>query len=522
MSAPGLRLAGVLGAALAVRLAMLASALSRLDGDEAVTGIMAQRINEGHHLAFFAGQAYQGSGEQYLQALVLRFLPDTPFTLRLPQVALAVVACAGVYLLARRCLRSEGRALLAAALFAVGPFFSVWWSVKSRGAYDSALVLGLGGLLVALWVRPDDRRAVAKLGLFGLVCGLGFWANWQAAYLLLPAAVWLAGTLGWRWRFLRAVPAAVLGFVVGAAPSLGHLILTGPLEAAGQHAPSTLQFRAKQVVTSVIPQFVGLQSGQERVVPWFRPGLATVIIGVALAVALWFRRRGLLDLVTLRRPRREPVDLLILCVVLTPLLYAQSAAARNTFPGYLYPLYAVVPVLVAAVPLPAALRRPWLPAAMAAGLVMVSAGLCWLTAREFWERGEYVVPLNTGERIPTDQLPAVVDALVAEGARSVFADYWLANPMQFLAEGRLVASSTSTYRFPSITAAAKADPSPALVVPAGPRADALRNAIIAAGSIARERRIDDLVLFTGISPGLAPTEAVVMDGALQPAPLVRP
>ena len=89
-------------------------------------------------------------------------------------------------------------------------------------------------------------------------------------------------------------------------------------------------------------------------------------------------------------------------------------------------------------------------------------------------------------------------------------------------EGRLVASSTSTYRFPAITAAAKADPSPALVVPVGPRADALRNAIIAAGSIARERRIKDLVLFTGISPGLAPTEAVVMDGALQPAPLVPP
>ena len=521
MSAPGLRLAGVLGAALVIRVAMLASTLSRLDGDEAVTGIMAQRINEGHHLAFFAGQAYQGSGEQYLQALVLRFLPDTPFTLRLPQVALGVLACAGVYLLARRCLRSEGRALVAAALFAVGPFFSVWWSVKSRGAYDSALVLGLGGLLVALWVQPDDRRAVAKLGLFGLVCGLGFWANWQAAYLLLPAALWLVGTLGWR--ILRAVPAAVLGFVVGAAPSLGHLILTGPLEAAGQHAPSTLQFRAKQVVTSVIPQFVGVQIGQERVLSWFRPALATAVIGVALAVALWFRRRGLLDVVTLRRQRREPVDLLILCVIITPLLYAQSAAARNTFPGYMYPLYAVVPVLVAAVPLGASLsRRRWLPATMAAGLVLGLAGLCWLTAQQFWDRGEYVVPLGTGERIPTDQLPAVVDALVAEGARSAFADYWIANPMQFLAGDRLVVSSTYVYRFPTLTAAAKADPSPALVVPAGPRADALRNAIIAAGSIARERRIEDLVLFTGISPGLAPTESVVMDGALQPAPLVPP
>ena len=522
MKVPGLRLAGVLGAALVLRVAMLASTLSRLDGDEAVTGIMAQRINEGHHLAFFAGQAYQGSGEQYLQALLLRVLPDTPFTLRIPQVVLAVLACAGVYLLARRCLRSEGRALLAAALFAVGPFFSVWWSVKSRGAYDSALVLGLAGLLVALWVEPDDRRAAAKLGLFGLICGLGFWANWQSAYLLLPAALWLAGTL-LGWRLLRVVPAAVLGFVIGAAPSLGHLILTGPLEAAGTHAPSTLGSRVKLVVTSVVPQFLGVQIGEERVVSWFRPTVAAASIGVALAVALWFRRRGLLDLATLRRRRREPIDLLLVCAVLTPLLYAQSSAAVNKFPGYMYPLYAVLPVLAAAVPVPEVLRRRrWVPGALAVGLVVVAGGLCGVTVRQFFDRGEYVAPLGTGERIPTDQLPAVVDALVAEGARSVFADYWIANPMQFLAGGRLVVSSSYTYRFPAITAAAKADPAPALVVPAGPRADALRSAIIAAGSTARERRIKDLVLYTGIRPGLAPTEALVMDGALQPAPLLRP
>jgi hypothetical protein len=311
--------------------------------------------------------------------------------------------------------------------------------------------------------------------------------------------------------------------VIGAAPSLGHLILTGPLEAAGKHPPSTLQYRAKQVLTSVIPQFVGVQIGEERVVSWIRPAVAALVIGAALAATLWFRRRGLLDLALLRRGRRKPIDLLLVCAVLTPLLYAQSSAARNTFPGYMYPLYAVVPVLLAAVPVPAALRRVrWLPATMALGLVVALAGSCWLTARAFWDRGEYVVPLGTGERIPTDQLPAVVDALVAEGARSVFADYWLANPMQFLAKGRLVVSSSYTYRFPALTAAAKADPAPALVVPAGPRADALRAAIITAGSIARERRIQDLVLFTGIRPGLAPTEAVVMDGALQPAPLLRP
>ncbi len=110
-----LPLISVLALCGAVRMAFLTSTLLRLEGDEATTGIMAQRILDGHHLAFFAGQSYMGSGEQYLQAGVLWLLPDTPFTLRLPKLALAVLACAGIYLLARRCLGSERRALLAAA-----------------------------------------------------------------------------------------------------------------------------------------------------------------------------------------------------------------------------------------------------------------------------------------------------------------------------------------------------------------------------------------------------------------------
>ena len=508
---------GVLGVALAVRLALLGSALGNLDGDEAVTGIMAQRINGGHHLAFFAGQAYQGSGEQYLQALVLRLVRDTPFTLRIPQVALGVLATAMVYGLGRRCLPSKGRALLAAALFAVGPFFSVWWSVKSRGAYDSALVVGLGGLLVALSVQPGERRVGAKLGLFGLLCGLGFWANWQAAYLLLPAGLWLAGSL--RWRALRGVPAAVAGFAIGAAPSLGHLLLTGPVEASGAHPATTLGHRARLMVTSVIPQFVGVQNGGKRLVSWFRPTAATVAVAAALAAALWFRRRGLLDLARLREGRRAPVDLLLVCAVFAPVLFVQSKAARLDFPGYLFPLYAVVPVLLAAVPLPAAaLRRRWIPASAAAGVVVLLAAQCWVSADQIRDRGDYVLPVASGEYIRTDQLPPVIDALVAAGVRSAFADYWIANPMQFLAGDRLVVSSSYTYRFPAITARAKADPSPALVVATGPRADALRQAITAAGSTAREQRVNRLTLFTGIEPGLVPGEATFMDAALQPAP----
>jgi hypothetical protein len=505
----------VLGLCLVVRLVMLASSLARLDGDEAVTGIMAQRILDGHHLAFFAGQAYQGSGEQYLQALVLALLPDTAFNLRLVQVVLAVVACGGVYLLARSVLGSERRALLAAALFAVGPYFSVMWSVKSRGAYDSALLVGLGGLLVALWVRPDDRRLAPKVFLFGGLCGLGFWANWQAAYLLVPGALWLLGTARGRWPVVAVVAAA--GFVVGAAPSLGHLLLTGPIEASGQAAASSIAQRADGLLRSTLPAFVGAEESGVQLHDWVPPAVASMVTIAALGAALYQRRGGLWDLFRLRRGRRRPVDILLAVTLTAPffLIASEASAGLGAYPGYLFPLFAVVPVLLAALPPPAG-RRRWAPMAVAGAMVVALGLQTVLMAQRLSDHR----PVGYGflQAVPTETFPAVADALRTSGARVAFADYWVAGPLQFLVGDRLVVSPVGNQRFPDLGAVADADPSPAFVVPAGPPADAVRAAITASGSTATERHVEGLALFTDIEPGLPSPLPGAVIAAIDPAP----
>ncbi|MDQ3945046.1 MAG: glycosyltransferase family 39 protein [Actinomycetota bacterium] len=510
-------LAGVLVGYLALRVAFLSSTLLRLDGDEAVGGIMAQRILEGHHLAFYAGQAYNGSGEQYLAAVFLWLLPDTPFTMRLPQLVLGVLSCTGVYLLGRRCLGSEWRALLAAALFAVGPFSAVVWSAKSRGAEATGMLVGICGLLLALAIRPDDGRLRSKLFGLGLAAGVGFWANWQSAYLLIPAAVWVLGTL--RGELVRLAPVVVTGFCLGAAPSIGHVLLTGPLELGGHYLPSSLADRVEGLWRVALPQFVGTLDERHHPLPgWLPPaGTSLIVLGV-LAVALYRHRRGLFDLVRLRSARRRPLDLLLLCAVVTPLLYVQSEAAANPYYGYLVPMYAVLPVLLAAlVPGPTTPGRRRVVPAMAVAMVAVLLAQTIVLARRQFARGGGGHPVASGELVRTETLPAVVDALVASGAHSVFADYWLANPMAFLAGDRLVVSSIYTRRFPDVTAAANCDPSPALVVPVGPPADALRGAIAAAGSSARESHVAGLALFTNIGPGLRPGQAFAMRDALEPA-----
>ena len=482
----------VLGLCLVVRLVMLGSSLTRLDGDEAVTGIMAQRILDGHHLAFFAGQAYQGSGEQYLQALVLALLPDTPFNLRLVQVGLAVLACGGVYVLARLVLGSERRALLAATLFAVGPYFNVFWSVKSRGAYDTGLLAGLGGLLAALWVRPDDRRLALKALLFGGCCGLGFWANWQAAYLLVPGAWWLLGTARGRW--LVVVPVAAAGFIIGAAPSLGHLLLTGPIEASGPAAPSSIAARADGLLRTTVPSFVGAQEGGVQLHRWLPPAAASIVTIAALGAALFQRRSGLWDLFRLRPGRCRPVDVLLAVTLIAPvLLVASKNSVGGAFPGYIFPLFAVMPVLLAALPPPAG-RRRWWPAAVAGAMVVALGLQSSLMAR----RGFQYAPVGFDSSLgPTETLPAVVEALESAGVRVAYADYWTAFPLQFLAGDRMVVSPFRNQRFPALAALARAEPSPALLVPIGPQADGVRAAIAASGSTATERHVEGLALFTG-------------------------
>src|SRR5207253_2005826 len=101
----------------ALRLWYLTTPQAQLDGDEAMTGLMVHRILAGNWYAFLANQRYNGALEQYLQTAVWAVLPRTPFTLRLPEVALAVLACWLVYRVGRELL-GPGRAWLATALFA--------------------------------------------------------------------------------------------------------------------------------------------------------------------------------------------------------------------------------------------------------------------------------------------------------------------------------------------------------------------------------------------------------------------
>jgi hypothetical protein len=289
--------AGIAALTAAVRIWVLSTHAGWLNADDAVTGLMARRIGHGELFTWFAGQDYMGAIEQYFQALTLLALPDSSFTLSIAPIALAAATGWLVFDVGRRCLRTTWQAAVAGVLYAVGPFFSLLWSTLSNGSYVTSELLAILGLALALRVERPGRHTRLMALAFGFVCGLALWANPQAAYLLLPAAIWFAGSVrGDLWRHL--LPGAG-GFVCGALPVIvwlarygerpGVLGFNRPLQPA-----STASYRIDGLLQPVSAEFLGLKSapGGQPLAHWFPASLVVAALigalgaGLALAIVL--------------------------------------------------------------------------------------------------------------------------------------------------------------------------------------------------------------------------------------------
>ncbi len=483
----------------AYRLWYLTRPQAQLDGDEAMTGLMVRRILAGHPYAFLADQHYNGAIEQYPQALVWAVLPQTPGTLRLPQVGLAVLACWLVFLVGRELLGVR-RGWLAAALFAVGPFFLAWKGIRSHGAYPTAQVLGLLGIWLALRLQPGHRPAPpdrpagtdrldagpGRLGRwraarwpasgrpagwwaawFGVVLGAAAWSAWTAGYLLAPAAVWLAPALRRRAWLLGPIAA---GGLVGYLPALAWAVRHHELPLLVGSQPSTGPVeRLRLLFGPVLREFVGV--GYFDAAPgWPRALQTAAVLGLAAAylAGCWWRRRGLAGLLLLRAGGdRRPADLLLLVPPVVVLFYLLS---KYTWwagePRYLFAAYPALALGLAALP---PRRRPAGPARVgalgrfagpggAAGPDRRLGARAWLGAAGRSGRvGRLGAPLVAAALVVTvgatslataarhagdgdagrdDCLRTAGNWLADHGVTAAYSDYWTGMPLQLLAGDR--------------------------------------------------------------------------------------
>jgi hypothetical protein len=421
---PHVLLGVIVAAAGATRLTYLLSDRMGFNGDEAATGIMVRDILHGRMYAFFAGQHYGGTLEQYLQAamyLVLR-LPQNALTLRLPQVALSMATCYLVHQCALLMLGSRRPALVAAGLFAICPWFNLLMGATSLGFYVAGATLGVGALYCALRFEDGPRWRVA----FGLCCGLAVWTSLTAAYAIVPALVWVAPAVI---RRVAPVGAAVAGLLVGAAPVFYLVLVEHKLPVPPTPGVYTsLRERFDGLRGPVLREFLGISYWQDRGgAPHAVQALVVALLVGGFLVAAFRHRASVWAAATFRLDGRRPADLLLLAPVVVIVLYLASPSVWYTStPRYLFSAYPLLAISVAAL-LPRRYPRVFTGTAVAVGIA--AALLC----------GEFFAHLRIVPHTATRDadLRRVITTLQARHERAVYADYWTAMPMQYLAGGRL-------------------------------------------------------------------------------------
>jgi hypothetical protein len=311
-----------------------------IDWDESWVGVGAMNVLKGVFPPFFYGQPYMASLEDFLHALVFAGAGPARWSLKVVPVILAVVF---VYLAFRVAFRIfDGEAAYAVALVAAfPPPQMVSWTVSARLHYSLTPVLGVLFLLVAVevMIRPEARRP-ARWFVLGLLSGLIWWNNYIGVIYL--AAVWCV-LLAAQFRLFLASFAryAVPGFFVGSLPLwLYNLRIGTPfVSPRGTWASWTdLPERVLGFVTTTLQILIGFDSPPHLTIEWaFCTVLVAGTLALGLAASLWHAARG--DL----RAALAPFVFLNMLGLVAISVYGVELPSR-----YLFPLFAVIPLLVGA------------------------------------------------------------------------------------------------------------------------------------------------------------------------------
>jgi 4-amino-4-deoxy-L-arabinose transferase-like glycosyltransferase len=495
---------GAVALTVIVRALTLAGPARPLDADEAITGLMARGILDGTFPIFFGNQNYQGALEQYLQAPLMAIAPGSAVALRIVQVALCALIAWLVYLLGARVCRSPWGGVLAATLYAVGPYYSVLKGVRSHGGYDMAIVAGLTLTLLALSFSAASPRARWYALAMGLAAGVGIWENPTAIYLLLPAGLWAIASA--RGHLRQLVPWATGGLALGLAPVFIDWANRGvSLPLAGGPAPTPSSFidRLSGLASPVLSQFLGVKDAN----PAINPGIPSALVAgsavVALGVAVWLRRRGLWSLLTIQRSNRMPIDIVILTFLITPFIYAASSFTWFVQePRYVFTLYPYLAIALAAAAF--AVRAPTMRVTVAVCLVAASALLL----------GTALVRANTsgagmysadGSPVHSHEAPAVLSKMQRLGIRHAYANYWIAAPLQFTAGASPVVAPLDAGTTTGHTLAVVArEASPAVIAADGPSAITTEDTLRRGGHAFTRHPVGHFVIFSDIAPPWRP------------------
>jgi hypothetical protein len=406
-------------AGVAFRLWLALGSTSRPDGDEAIPGLMAlQFLRHGHLNAFYWGQNYGGGLEAIAVAPSLALFGTNTFGLVFPSLVFGLAASWLTWRIARHFF-APGIAAAAGILSLFWPAAAVWFGTRERGFYPLSAMLGLLIVLLAVKIDGEARRPVLLWLSLGLVSGLAWWVSPNVAYYAAPVALWLV--LRGHWREWRRVVLAAGGFVVGSAVWWYANLHSGfsSLQQPPWAGSSTYVSRFRFFWTDALPFAFGLRHPRSGFWvggpgPWrwgyvlYLAALAMIVVALLIPVI----RRTIMS--------RAPDLLLFVC---SPFVFAAFVGNWRIYEGrYEYFLASILPLVMCRVM-----------------TVRVGRGvLAVVVVVGVWSFVHVDIPrLARATRPSTAPIAA---ALEAAGYRTAVADHWVAYPLTFESDERVIAS----------------------------------------------------------------------------------
>jgi hypothetical protein len=498
---PGLALAAVVAVAAAMR--MWFGLRLPLDADEATTAYAALGITHGILPLTESDQHYLGALEAYWLAPFIGAFGPTVLAVRLAMTAMGALYVLASYGLGRVLFKHAHHAVLLAAVAAVFPVFELSWGMKARSGYAELVVFEALLLIMAIrlgWpAAPAPRR---EWLLFGVIAGLALWNDLLIAVPLLVMVLALVA----RWPRLGrdrlpGVGLAFLGALAGFAPWVLDQVASGlrGVQALPDYSTTT-DVALLGLVTRELPIFLGTAGTCAR--PVLPAPVAWVLGGMVVGVALWLRREELKPVLLGRLDRLQPLDM-TLAVGPVALLAVTFGRFNSTpcEPRYLLPL-AVPLALGAALGLMHG-GRLWRRAAQGTGAAYLVLAVAYLS-------GPTVDSLSvTGTGVAIQDDPSATAAFLREQkVEAVFADYWLARPIQYAGGGRLlVGVYAGPVGFPEDQRQAERRAHPSYLFMRGdPMIDTLELQMKARGIQAERILFGNHVLYKNLSAPIRPEE----------------
>lgn len=442
---------GLPGLAMAFKVGLLMLDAFPFHADEAVVGLMARHILNGDWPAFFYGQAYMGSLDASLVALVYLLTGGASVLgIRVVQIALYAATVGTGMRLAQSIAGDRRTSIFAGALLTLPVVNVTLYTTVSLGGYGEALLIGNVLMLAALAYHRDPGRRWLLL-IWGALAGLGFWAFGITLVFILPTAVLVGlallhspngarrltlaglalaaaalGAAAWVWSAIEQGPQAFISELLGSA--IAGASPSGVLAAAGSHLLGLALF-GPTVVAGLRP-------------PWGTELLALPLAPVAVAFWLLVVYRGLRDL--LSNARRRPGCWMLAGVGLVTLLGLVVTPFGGDPSGrYFLPL--LVPLAIAG---GSFLAR--LPSRRLASVVLVA-----VLGFNLWGTLQSVLSNSTGittqfgpdTRVEAAAIPKLAERLLALGELRGYTTYWVAYPLAFHSDERLIFVPRLPYHF---------------------------------------------------------------------------